>query len=96
MPTKLLLIGSGGHAKVVVDAVKVSLPQTEIILVDENLDVVGQKLFAEISIEPFESWLICTQKIHISIGDNEARQRLFVQAEEAGKSLIRVRLVLFL
>lgn len=89
----LLVIGAGGHAKVVLDAARRSKNFEQFTILDENpanwgkriLDVEiigGQELLGRLN--PNE-WLAV-----IAVGENEARRRLAIQAAEAGWRFARI------
>lgn len=85
--SNLLVIGAGGHAKVVLDAARRSKHFEQFAILDENPAIWGTRVLeAEIigghehlnRLDPDE-WLAV-----IAVGDNEARRRLAEQAAEAG------------
>lgn len=85
MPTELLIIGASGHAKVVIEAVKASVPNCNIRLTDQDAKKTGKKLLKTIPIELLEHWQQLPEPFHIAIGDNAIRQQLSDIASQQGK-----------
>lgn len=87
MPTDLLIIGAGGHAKVVIEACNLSNPQLVLNVVDQSSDKVDTLLFEKyrVTLLDFSSNLpnIC----HIAIGNNKIRRGLFNYIKQLNRSL---------
>lgn len=80
----LTLIGAGGHAKVVLDALRVAaVAAKEVRLVDENPSRVGALLW-DVPIGLFEAAGIAGHAFHVCIGANAARARIFTLARKGG------------
>jgi sugar O-acyltransferase (sialic acid O-acetyltransferase NeuD family) len=81
---RLTLIGTGGHAKVVLDALRAGQAgPLDVQLVDENPARVGALLWDE-PIGLFETAGIEGRAFHVCIGANAVRARIFVLARTAG------------
>lgn len=85
MPTKLLLIGAGGHAKVVIESVQAISQDCHILLADQDIKKEGKKLLGNILILPLKNWSELPLQYHVAIGDNKKRQQLSVEAQGQGK-----------
>lgn len=79
----LVLIGSGGHAKVVLDAALAGgACETNIRVFDQDRARCGSR-FQDLAIEgPALDTRISGAGVHVAIGSAEARQRLYREAEE--------------
>ena len=85
MPTELLVIGAGGHAKVVIEAVRETSRECQILLADQDISKKGQEVLGNISIKYLENWSELPEQCHIAVGNNQARQQLSIVAQEQGK-----------
>lgn len=85
MPTSpIILIGGGGHAKVVIDALlKLGRRRSDIRLLDESLERVGKNVLGVV-IEEFDPTTCVRRSFHVCVGDNAARARLVGQLSAAG------------
>lgn len=75
MPGELVVFGSGGHAKVVIEAIRARDPQREIHIVDDRPDVIGRSVLG-ISVAGAREWLaknVPGAPVALGIGDNRAR-----------------------
>ncbi len=90
MPTKLVIIGAGGHAKVVVEAIQSGEGNLQVKIVHQDKDKQATKLFGSIPVDYLQSWLELPLKVHVAIGDNKMRQQLGRLALENGKEMITV------
>lgn len=84
------IIGAGGHAKVVIDAVRLSHPDFRLTLYDNDPNKVGQSIMA-LSVLAWPGWEKVDENVHIAIGDNETRKALALKAQESGKSLLCIK-----
>lgn len=76
MPTdRIILVGAGGHALVVIDALASPDDLADIVVLDENPDYVGQTILGR-RIEALAGQTFAAASFHLCIGDNDARQRL--------------------
>lgn len=82
---RVLLIGAGGHAMVVLDALESSAKgKCTISAFDESPERIGQKIL-NVTIQHFSADMaIAGEQFHISIGNNQTRERLFKKMAEAG------------
>ncbi len=91
MPTEaLVLIGAGGHAKVVMGALNTMGKTFSVEVRDDNPALSGQSLLECKIKTPVGPMAGLADKIHLAIGDNEARKRLGSAILEARKSLITI------
>lgn len=88
MPTEVGLLGAGGHAKVVLDALRRSGEYT-IRVFDHDPAKAGSALLG-VNIEPMGSPRDWPALVHVSIGDNATRARFGAAALEAGRALLTV------
>lgn len=80
----LFLIGTGGHAKVVLDALhQIGEQSITIYLVDENPDRIGAILWDQ-PIGHFDQAVVEGGAFHVCIGANGIRARLFALARQVG------------
>lgn len=85
MPTETIhLVGSGGHALVVLDSLlALGVPLEAVGVHDQHPDRIG-KLACGRFVEALDEAELAGRKVHICIGDNAARARLTAQLLEAG------------
>lgn len=88
MPDPLVVIGSGGHAKVVVEAALARTPQREIVIVDDSPGSSGRSILG-IGIFGDRSRLdgLREMPVIVAVGENQARARLVSWLGEQGHSL---------
>lgn len=81
------LIGSGGHARVVLDSLAaLGLPAQSIAVFDQNPDRIGGKIGSH-TIQGFDAVQLSHSSVHICIGDNQARANVAAALEEVGCTL---------
>lgn len=91
MPTESITIyGSGGHAKVVLDAVRTGGAFGEIRVVDDDPVRQGSEFFGLV-IESADNLEDGLGAVHLAIGDNERRARQGDRVLSAGAELCTVR-----
>lgn len=74
MPTKLLIIGAGGHAKVVIESIDTK--KIDIFVADQFKSIDScQKIF-NYEISDLKSWVDKKIQFHTAIGNNQDRRRL--------------------
>lgn len=85
MPIKhIILVGAGGHSKVVVDALLASGTQaSNITIMDGNPDLAGQKNLG-IEIVNFDKARFLNAAFHVCIGDNKTRELVTLQIKKLG------------
>lgn len=76
MPTDILIIGAGGHAKVVIEACNLSNPNTQIAVVDQSPDKVGIFLLGRYQVDLLDTSKKLPSHFHVAIGSNSAREIL--------------------
>lgn len=87
MLTDLMIIGAGGHAKVVIEAVHANNQDCQIYLVDQDETRVGSVLLGNIIVYPLEKWDVAGSSCHVAIGSNTTRKNLGLLAEANKKDL---------
>ncbi|RUR12117.1 NeuD/PglB/VioB family sugar acetyltransferase [Legionella sp. km772] len=77
MHTKLKIIGCGGHSKVVIDALSTNLTPYEITLCDDNPRLLGTEFLGFLIDSNLKEISSFSGYVHVAIGNNEIRKRLF-------------------
>lgn len=85
MPTERIhLIGAGGHARVVIDALlRLGRPRRAIALWTESSEQVGTS-FAGLTIALLDLGALAGEAFHVCIGNNQARGRIHRALEQVG------------
>jgi sugar O-acyltransferase (sialic acid O-acetyltransferase NeuD family) len=88
MPDRLVVFGSGGHAKVVIEAVLAKTPDRQIIILDDSAEAGGRSIFG-IGVSGGRSELQSLKGTPLvpAIGDNGSRANLLSWAREQGLEL---------
>jgi len=76
MPDKVLVAGAGGHAKVVIDAMRSAGLPFEIVVADDDGRKHDQALLGYRVITPLNNALAGVGAFHVAIGDNAIRARV--------------------
>lgn len=84
MLTNLSIIGSGGHARVVVESLNYSIDDFHISIFDENT-VVPDKLLNQFPIKLLNNCIDLSEYFHVAIGSNDVRERLSLEAVKCNK-----------
>jgi len=84
---KLIVIGAGGHASVVLDVVRLAIPDVEIVgLLDDAVpsrtQVLGSKVLGRIS----DIGRFPHDAVALAVGDNDARARIFEDLRRGGET----------
>lgn len=91
MPIELIaLLGAGGHAKVVYDAILSSKLATRVVVRDDNARLRGNAFFdvqVTVPIGPLDA---LPELVHVGIGNNRARADLAARLTAAGRRLLTV------
>ncbi len=90
MLTELLLVGAGGHAKVVYDALRLQFPTCIPVVVDSNRTLSGHGFFDMTVRAPFSWDDRLPEFVHICVGDNQTRSQLGSNAVERRKKLMTI------
>lgn len=91
MPTKRYgLLGAGGHARVVCDAVRLLWPKTTIEVWDRNPALAGTELLGCTINAPLQDLNSLPKEVHVAIGSNIARRREAAALAAAGHALLTV------
>jgi sugar O-acyltransferase (sialic acid O-acetyltransferase NeuD family) len=91
MPTdSLAVLGAGGHAKVVLDALLCAMPGVRIDLRDDDEAKAGVLLCGIAVACPIGDLAALLQPVHVAIGNNRARRELGAALLAAGKQLLPV------
>lgn len=86
-----LLIGAGGHAKVVLDALRYESALDSVEVRDEDIKKQDCKLIDAIIQTPVGNPSTWPSRVHVAIGSNRDRQRYSAQVLGAGKMLYTVK-----
>lgn len=88
MAERLAVLGSGGHAKVVIEAALARAPERQIILLDDSPAALGKHIFG-IGVSGTRDDLDSLRDVAVAlgIGDNRARFELLRWLGERGKRL---------
>jgi sugar O-acyltransferase (sialic acid O-acetyltransferase NeuD family) len=89
MNTNILIVGSGGHSKVVIEAIFFNNGNSKIRIVDEFLDKKGSGFYQK-SVDYLENWNVSEKDFHVAIGSNEARSRISKNAIINGKNYLSI------
>lgn len=90
MHTDIVVIGAGGHARVVVDALELSIPVTNLRIVDADKSKVGG-LLLDYVIQNMPEWdTISPRRIHVAIGDNAIREKVVHAVIQCGHDIFSV------
>lgn len=84
------IIGSGGHAKVVLDAMQLLYPGEAIVLRDGNFERNGQSLLGHPIFCPEFDHQMAGQECHVAIGSNRIRQDLISRANQFGAIIVGI------
>lgn len=76
MSIKVLILGAGGHSKVILDALKLSNPGFEVSLSDENQALLGKNIAGYIVQAYTDLILASFDYAHVSIGNNLIREKM--------------------
>jgi sugar O-acyltransferase (sialic acid O-acetyltransferase NeuD family) len=91
MPTeRLVLIGAGGHAKVVLDAWRCAHPEAEVEVRDDNRALEGTLLLRVAIRTPVGALDVLRARCHVAIGDNSIRRHIGAALAAAGSTLVSV------
>lgn len=82
MHTDMLLVGAGGHAKVVLDALQVCGVK-QVVVLDDDMSLEGKTLLG-ISIQTPVIFEGKEEQAHIAVGNNAAREQLSQLSSNAG------------
>lgn len=86
----VILIGAGGHAKVVADALlKSGFPRDRIEFFDQNTARVGDQILG-IPVSLLQFPTLAGKAVHVCVGDNAKRRQLAESARQAGATLVTV------
>jgi sugar O-acyltransferase (sialic acid O-acetyltransferase NeuD family) len=77
----LVIIGAGGHAKVVLDALLLSGLSESIFIADDNVTILGKKFQDFDILCDVKKAIASGNKFHVAIGDNLIRSKLYESAK---------------
>lgn len=87
----VVVVGAGGHGKVVMDAILASNQRAdEIVFADDDEQLQGSTLLGRSIHGPISTCIKVGTRVHIAIGDNEVRQRVSDCLTALGAVLIHV------
>lgn len=87
---RCLLFGAGGHAKVVLEALRMMRPEARVEVRDDDPAKHGVKILGHAVSTPCLQGDIGDVDIHVAIGVNDARRRLALASRQAGASLFSI------
>ena len=90
MPTEILIIGAGGHSKVVLEALQLSKPEVNLIVVDDDKSKVGQLIFGRVPVVSLDKGPQSHMLYHVAIGDNRIRKKCSLEAQKEGKKPVTI------
>lgn len=90
MSTEIVLIGAGGHGKVVYDALSCCQEKFNVLVIDDDPARIGREFLSVKVCGPLSNWSLPTSKVHVAIGRNEVRERVAKQASSQGGVLYSV------
>lgn len=94
MPTKhrfaCLLIGAGGHARVVLDALTASRPEVTVEARDDNPALAGTDLLSCLVQVPISGADPTGRQCHVAIGHNATRQQMAMKLQGRGGQLLTI------
>jgi sugar O-acyltransferase (sialic acid O-acetyltransferase NeuD family) len=76
MKNSLVLLGAGGHAKVVLDTLHLVSTYHEINVYDDNPSKLGSRILGYEVCVPIQLHIDLPMNVHVAIGDNLVRRRL--------------------
>lgn len=90
MPTEILIFGAGGHAKVVIEAFRLSDPNGQLVLADGDPAKVGERVLGSIPIVSPRNWQDFPEFFHVAIGNNKFRKNIGDEIRKKGKKLLSI------
>ena len=84
MPDKVLIAGAGGHAKVVIDALRCAGSSAEVTVADDDTRKRGQLLLNCHVVAPIADAVSAAGAFHVAIGHNGIRARVAEQLAGQG------------
>jgi sugar O-acyltransferase (sialic acid O-acetyltransferase NeuD family) len=91
MPIEAIaLLGAGGHAKVVYDAIRAARLAAHIIVRDDDLALQDSPFLDVRVVAPIGTLIDLPKLVHVAIGANRARYELAERLGDAGKALLTV------
>ncbi|WOK35109.1 acetyltransferase [Sphingomonas sp. C3-2] len=92
MPTeRLYIVGAGGHAKVVLDALTLSVPQRAVIVVDEDEQRTGQLILGHTVLHYPLPETLGGRDFHLAIGHAATRNRMHKILVAVGARAVTIR-----
>lgn len=87
MPDKpLLIVGAGGHAMVVIDAIRLMTPDANIAVFDDDERKHGLVLAGCVVTAPLSAFASSPCDYHVAVGNNAARERIDATLSRLGFS----------
>jgi sugar O-acyltransferase (sialic acid O-acetyltransferase NeuD family) len=85
---RLIVVGAGGHASVVIDAAKLALPDCEVVGLVDDAVAVGERVSGSVVLGPIaEIDRFPHDAVALAVGDNTARARIFESLRTIGEQL---------
>lgn len=88
--SQVVLVGAGGHAKVVYEALRALKPALSIDVRDDDPGLAGDKFFESRVNVPAFSNSAMSSPVHIAVGDNATRRRVAEQFSRSGCRLLTI------
>jgi sugar O-acyltransferase (sialic acid O-acetyltransferase NeuD family) len=87
---RVMLVGAGGHGRVVLDALLAGgVARGSIVVADDNLALDGQELLGILIQVPVPA-VVRGMQVHVAIGDGLTRQRVAERLQRSGATLLAV------
>jgi sugar O-acyltransferase (sialic acid O-acetyltransferase NeuD family) len=90
MLTEILLIGAGGHGKVVIEAIKQIMSDCVVTVADQDEAKVDSYITKESQIVFLDGWSNLPRHYHVTIGNNKLRYKCSSLAKEQGKDIFTI------
>jgi len=88
MPTKLLIIGAGGHAKVVIESINDE--KITIFIADQFKNTHSCQKILNYQVYDLKSWIDKKIQFHTAIGNNQDRRRLTENFKDSNRKAFNV------
>jgi sugar O-acyltransferase (sialic acid O-acetyltransferase NeuD family) len=90
MLTELLIIGAGGHSRVVIEAAIGSNPSCHIKVADQDKVKQGAILLEKFEIQLLDDWSMLPDNFHVAIGNHKDRKQLATAGLNHDKEFLSV------
>ncbi len=90
MLTECLLIGAGGHSKVVIETIRISNSNCQLIVGDQDITKAGTYLLKDVPVVSLNNWPELPKHYHITIGVNYFRRKCNTLAQKYKKIAVSI------